>query len=417
MCVNMSKDLKSMIDKAEEEDNSRAYMEKTIDNLKIEIVGLQKKLEEKKTSFKIKPVRHGEEKDESEEISILKNMINSLRKEIDHNENEKEVLQEMVNELTIDLEETKENLSDSSKNDLYLKTQNSLNNLIQDYGRLEKDNIKLIEQIAHLNDQVDESTKHVSILQSKGSDSENLKNETYKLKGYIKELENANKSLESNLEALERNKGSAEVLNQDIEALKNKNQELEEQNRFLNKNLDALKREKLKINVLETSVLELNREIDNLRKVNKDLRDKDTILLAKTITAMSFPKKSVPPQMETEKLEAEPEPEQESITEISSELETKTSNLDATINKETLLFDEKETIPDVESEQNVIKKEVEEISSEIDSENSITRKWQCPNCGNTNKSQIREQNDKTRIIFAGMYAKKYVCGQCGKEWR
>ena len=405
----MSKDLKSRIEKAEEEDKSRAYMEKTIDGLKVEIAGLQKKLEEKKTSFKIKPVRHGVEKDESEEISILKNMINSLRKEINQNENEKEVLQEMVNELTIDLEETKESVSDSSKNDLYLKTQNSLNNLIQDYGRLEKDNIKLLGQIAQLNDQVDESTKQVSILQSKGSDSESLKNETYKLKGYIKELENANKSLESNLEALEMNKGSAEVLNQDIEALKNKNQDLEDQNRFLNENLDALKREKLKINILEASVLELNQEIDNLRKANKDLRDKDTILLAKTITAMSSDRKHAPSQTKTEKLEPELEPEQEpelepkSITEISNELET---NLDAAIN-------EKETIPDLplESEKNIVKEE------EISSETGITRKWQCPNCGNNNKSQIREQNDKTRIIFAGMYAKKYICGQCGKEWR
>ncbi|MHA1375288.1 MAG: hypothetical protein ACTSR7_13465 [Promethearchaeota archaeon] len=414
----MSKDLKSRIDKAEEEDKSRAYMEKTIDGLKIEIAGLQKKLEGKKTSFKIKPVRHGEEKDESEEISILKNMINSLRQEINQNEKEKEVLQEMVNGLTVDLEETKENLSDSVKNDLYLKTQNSLNNLIQDYGRLEKENIKLIEQIAQLSDQVDESTKHVSILQSKGSDSESLKNETYKLKGYIKELENANKSLESNLEALEMNKGSAEVLNQDIEALKNKNQELEDQNRSLNENLDVLKREKLKIKVLETSVLELNREIDNLRKANKDLRDKDTILLAKTITAMSSTRKHTPSQAETEKPESGPEPEQENITEINNELETEPSNLDSAINKE-IMIDKKETIQDLplESEQNIIKEEVEEISSEFGSETGITRKWQCPNCGNTNKSQIREQNDKTRIIFAGMYAKKYVCGQCGKEWR
>ena len=409
----MSKDLKSMIDKAEEEDKSRAYMEKTIDNLKTEIASLQKKIEEKKSSFKIKPVRHNEESDDSKEILILKNMINSLRQEVNQNEKEKEVLQEMVNGLTGDLEETMDRLSDSVKNDLYIKTQNSLNNLIQDYGRLEKDNIKLVEQIAQLNDQVDESTKYVSILQSKGSDSENLKDETYKLKGYIKELENANKSLESNLKALERNKISVEDLNQDIEALKNKNQELENQNRFLNENLDAFKREKLKINILETSVLELNREIDNLRKANKDLRDKDTILLAHTITAMSGPRKYAPSQKETEQ-----EPEQERIIEISSELETKISNFDGEITKE-ILIDEKETIADLplESEQNIIKEDVEEISTETGFENGFTRKWQCPNCGNNNKFQIREQDDKTRMIYSGFYAKKYICGQCGKEWR
>ena len=380
----------------------------------------KKKIEEKKSSFKIEPVRHNEESDDSKEILILKNMINSLRQEVNQNEKEKEVLQEMVNGLTGDLEETKERFSDSVKNDLYIKTQNSLNNLIQDYGRLEKDNIKLIEQIAQLNDQVDESTKYVSILQSKGSDSENLKDETYKLKGYIKELENANKSLESNLEALGRNKISVEDLNQDIEALKNKNQALENQNRSLNENLDAFKREKLKINILETSVLELNREIDNLRKANKDLRDKDTILLAHTITAMSGPRKHAPSQEETENSEPKPEPEQEHITEINSEVETETSNLGAEIKKEKLI-DEKEPIADLplESEQNNIKEDVEEISSETGFENGFTRKWQCPNCGNKNKSQIREQDDKTRVIYSypKMYAKKYICGQCGKEWR
>ena len=416
----MSKDLKSMIDKAEDDDKSRAYMEKTIDGLKIEIASLQKKIEEKKSSFKIEPVRHNEESDDSKEISILNNIINSLRQEVNQNEKEKEVLQEMVNGLTGDLEETKEILSDSVKNDLYIKTQNSLNNLIQDYGRLEKNNIKLVEQIAQLNDQVDESTKYVSILQSKGSDSENLKDETFKLKGYIKELENANKSLESNLEALGRNKISVEDLNQDIEALKNKNQALENQNRSLNENLDAFKREKLKINILETSVLELNREIDNLRKANKDLRDKDTILLAHTITAMSGPRKYAPSQEETENSEPKPEPEQEHITEINSEVETETSNLGAEIKKE-ILIDEKEPIADLplESEQNNIKEDVEEISSKTGFENGFTRKWQCPNCGNNNKSQIREQDDKTRVIYSypKMYAKKYICGQCGKEWR
>ncbi|MHA1671300.1 MAG: hypothetical protein ACTSV5_12100 [Promethearchaeota archaeon] len=430
----MSKDLKSMIDKAEEEDKSRAYMEKTIDNLKIEIVGLQKKLEEKKTSFKIKPVHHEKENDESEEILILKNMINSLRQEITHNQKEKEVLQEMVNGLSVDLEEAKEKLSESMKNDLYIKTQNSLNNLIQDYGRLEKQNIKLVEQIAQLNDQVEESRKNVSILQTKDSESEKLKDETYNLKGYIKELESANKSLETNLEALEMNKVSVEALNQDVELLKKENMELENRNRFLNENLYALKRKKLKINVLETSVLELNQEIENLRKTNKELRDKDTILLAKTINAMSSSKKLTPSQKETENSELklvpeletapkpkpEPESEPEIWTDIKSEIETKTSNFDVEIEKE-ISINEKKTITDLplKSEHEIVKEDIEDISSEIDSEGGIIRKWHCPNCGNTNKSQIREQDDKTRIIYSypRIYGKKYICGQCGKEWR
>jgi predicted RNA-binding Zn-ribbon protein involved in translation (DUF1610 family) len=67
----------------------------------------------------------------------------------------------------------------------------------------------------------------------------------------------------------------------------------------------------------------------------------------------------------------------------------------------------------------VIITESEEIEKipEVIEDGAVTRKWQCPNCGNTNKSQIREKDDKTRMIFPGFYTKIYLCGQCGKEWR
>jgi len=414
----MSKDLKSLIDKAEEEDKSRAQMEKTIDNLKLEIASLQKKLEEKKTSFKITPIRHGEEKDDSEEISILKNMINSLRQDLTQNEKEKEVLQEMVDGLAEDLEETKEKLSESMKNDLYIKTQNSLNNLIQDYSKLEKQNIRLMEQISQLNNQVDESRKSVSLLQTKDANGENLKEETSKLKGYIKELESANQSLEANLKALEENKVSVEALNQDIETLKIENQELQNQNRSLNQNLDALKRDKLKISALEASVSELNQEIDNLRKTNKELKDKDAILLAKTITAISTPKKTQIYQEPLSKItEIKSEPEKietvENFPEITSELGKTETNLEIS---EGLIEEKEEIFTEVKPTQIPIEEDLEDISIGTES-GEIKRKWQCPNCGNTNKSQIREQDDKTRMIYPGFYSKKYVCGQCSTEWR
>ncbi len=43
----------------------------------------------------------------------------------------------------------------------------------------------------------------------------------------------------------------------------------------------------------------------------------------------------------------------------------------------------------------------------------------CPICGNENLRQIREVEDKTKIISAypRMYGKKFKCGQCGAEWR
>jgi len=44
---------------------------------------------------------------------------------------------------------------------------------------------------------------------------------------------------------------------------------------------------------------------------------------------------------------------------------------------------------------------------------------ECPKCGNTNKTLIREIIDKTHQIsdYPRMYGKKYHCGECGVEWR
>jgi len=59
------------------------------------------------------------------------------------------------------------------------------------------------------------------------------------------------------------------------------------------------------------------------------------------------------------------------------------------------------------------------LKDEMHKEESVTRKKTCPNCGNTNKAQIREFDDKSKIIYTypRIYAKMYRCGQCGAEWR
>jgi len=53
------------------------------------------------------------------------------------------------------------------------------------------------------------------------------------------------------------------------------------------------------------------------------------------------------------------------------------------------------------------------------SESSAGIRRKCPNCGNTNPASIHEQVDKTRIIMESprMYGKKYICGECGTEWK
>ncbi len=44
---------------------------------------------------------------------------------------------------------------------------------------------------------------------------------------------------------------------------------------------------------------------------------------------------------------------------------------------------------------------------------------QCPKCKNSNRNMTREVEDRTRIImdYPLIFGKKYICGQCGIEWR
>ena len=131
----MTKDLKDMIEKVEEEQASRAYLEKTIDKLKAEVNSLTNKLESQKVPFKVEPVRRVEEPDNSEEVSILKNLIISLRQEVDQKSKEKEAFQKQLQELKEEFVKVREELFDSAKDEIIIKTQNSLNTLIQDYGK------------------------------------------------------------------------------------------------------------------------------------------------------------------------------------------------------------------------------------------------------------------------------------------
>ncbi|MHA1718471.1 MAG: hypothetical protein ACTSXK_03030, partial [Promethearchaeota archaeon] len=43
----------------------------------------------------------------------------------------------------------------------------------------------------------------------------------------------------------------------------------------------------------------------------------------------------------------------------------------------------------------------------------------CPRCGNLNKNMIREVEDRTNILmdYPLIYGKKYICGECGAEWK
>ncbi len=404
----MSENLKDLIDKAEEDEHSRAVMEKTIEKLKLEVKSLNAKLDSKKEPFKPPRSRLEEEREDSDEIKTLKEMVTSLREDLNQKDQEKDKLNEKVRVLTKEMDEMKEKESDSIKEEILLKTQNSLNNLIEDYSRLEKNNKFLKEEIAKLQQEIDKSSEKSELTQSEG-----LKQEIDILKNQISSLEDKNKSLIHNIQLLENKSSSSEELDILIEKLKQNNSQLEMENKRLNEKLEELKRDKLRILKYEKQISELNMKINQLEEANKLLKKRDSILLAKTITAMEpqIVKKSAKIQTPVVK------PLQSNIIE---ELKPKEPSKVVEEQKKPILVSQpiKEVlkqapIPTSEEYQESIESPIEEVEEEA------TRKWQCPHCGNANKSQIRELDDKTRLIYSypKIYAKKYICGQCGKEWR
>lgn len=404
----MSRDLKDLIDEAEEEQESRAYLEKTIEKLKFEVTKLKNKLEAQKASFKIEPVEHIEEQSESEEIKILKDMISTLTQKLEQKNDEKEHLQKKVEDLTLELDDAKERLSDTIKDEMLLRTQNSLNTLIQDYGKLENDNKLLKKKLSELEKEIEQSTQALPSETSESPINEQLKNEVFSLEQKISSLVKTNKLLKEDLEALSTKEDSVESLDRIVDTLKKNNLELEQENRNLSEKLEVLKREKLKMLKYESKISDLNRQIEKLQRKNRELREKDSILLAKTITALQLhdkkeeqiPQLTKPIQISKvsteEKDEKVLEMEQKVLQEFEEESKIKPTKINDTSER--------------------VLKSVEILKSE---EGEVIRKWQCPKCGNNNKAQIREIDDRTRLIYAypKIYAKKYQCGQCAAEWR
>jgi len=398
----MTKDLKNLIEKVEEEQASRAHLEKTIDSLKAEVASLKNKLDNQKPTFKVEPIRRVEEHEESEEISILKNLITSLRQELEQKSRENKALQEQLQELKNEFVKVRNELFDSAKDEIIVKTQNSLNTLIQDYGKLETDNINLKKKISLLQEEIEQHTHLTSNIQSESFNKEQLEKQVGNFKAKIYELESNNQSLIRDLKNLQ-TQGKSTNLEQMVDQIKANNLELKNENENLVQKLESLKKEKLKVQYYESEISNLKDQIEYLKDINKEIKDKDSILLAKTITAISS---------HTRKDLIKPSYEQHS-----SHIEEKPIPIlkkDEFMEREPPKESKIKEIPQAKIIDEI--KDVEKVPEETE-DGSITRKWQCPQCGNNNKAQIREQDDKTRMIYPGFYSKKYICGQCGKEWR
>lgn len=413
----MSKDLKDLIEMAEEEEKTRAQLEENIETLTREITKLNKKLKEKTSLAKIDSVKPAEEFNKSEEINILKSLIDSQKQELTRKIRDNEILHQKMEEINLELENVRDSFTDSVKDQVLIKTQNSLNNLIEDYGRLEGNIKSLNEKISELEKENKLLTESSTNLKSESSNIEQLEAEIYRLKKQLNDFERSKKLLEDNIHTLKIKQSSAEELEKALESLESRNIELKEEKQQLKEEIHATKTELFKFSKKEEKVSDLKNKIEELEKENKNLKEKDTLLLAKTITAINVQKREHPPVLKdilskTEKVsEVDLEIEQKKSIEQINILpqEPKLKNDLATADNDTNLDQTSET------EELGIKDEIPIESSE----EAVTRKKMCPKCGNTNKAQIREVDDKTRIIYTypKIFAKMYKCGQCGAEWR
>jgi len=294
-----------------------------------------------------------------------------------------------------------------------MRTQNSLNNLIEEYGRLEKTNESLKEEISKKENENVKLLESTEKIQAERLSVEQIESDLKNLKKQLTDLEKEKKLLEDINSTFQSKEISVEDLEKTIEVLKSNNLELKKENQKLSIRIDTEKAELSRIAKFEKEISYLENKIAELERENEHLKEKDAILLAKTINVMDQEKK-------------------EQIT-PADDLETRQKDFD--VKDETILEESKEVIQSIESQSKNVSDFVpienvdqipESAEPEVASLEEVIptysigetgyRKKICPNCGNTNKAQIREFDDKTRSIFPGFYAKKYKCGQCATEW-
>jgi len=411
----MSENLKDLINKAEEEEKTQAQLEKTVENLELKVAKLETKLKENQSSSKLELVKPTAESIESGEIDILKNLINSQNQELSQRNREKEALQQKIKNLNDELISMQESLNDDIRDEVIIKTQNSLNNLIEDYGRLENINIKLKEKISETKTENERLLESAKTIKAESSNVEQLEEDMYRLRKQVSNLEEVNKILEDYNMSLKNKELTVDNLEITIQNLENINREVKKENQILTVKLDTVKADRFRLTKFEVKAANLEEEVQALLKANEKLKQNDAILLAKTINVMETQIKE-PPKTPEKFVLKEPLIEEKVEVKIEDPFKVENTFEDPLEQKpkSDLIRPSNNLEMDTVSEP-----EEKSLENEMLKEETVTRKKTCPNCGNTNKSQIREFDDKTKIIYTypRIYGKMYRCGQCGTEWR
>jgi len=421
----MSENLKDLIDKAEEEERNRAMLEKTIEKLNNEINKLKAQLNVQNSRTELSDKVTTNSFNESEEITILKNMVSSQRQELAQKDYESEILQKKIDELNLDLSQQKETVDEAIDPMILKEYTTKIENLSKDYNRLEKDFEPLKNQISELEDENRLLKNNLKDLKTELSTIAHLEEEIIDFEAKIAELENENQTLKDNsmkveketpdVEFLESTRNTIANLMEEVNRLENvilkKNEkifELVNENNLLRNNIDFLKIEKPDIAQLEEEIANLQEQVVALEDENKRLKEKDKKVLKE---AISIQKEIEIPTQKPLKVETE------QSTEPSLEMEEKIA-MDTDILK---IEEAEEAVSShtmVDELKSILSPELEKEKQPILEGTSEGRR-RCPKCGNVNKALIREMPDKTHIILAypRMYGKKYKCGLCGTEWR
>jgi len=423
----MSENLKDLIDKAEEEERNRAELEKIIEKLNNEINRLNAQLEEQNSRTLLGDKVTTNSLNESEEITILKNMVSSQRQELAQKDYESEILQKKIAELNLDLSKQKESVDEPIDPMILKEYTTKIENLSKDYDRLEKDFEPLKNQISELVDENRLLKNNLKDLKTELSTIAHLEEEIIDLEAKIVELENENQTLKENrakaekktpdVEFLESTRNTIANLMEEVNRLENvilkKNEkifELVNENNLLRNNIDFLKIEKPDTAQLEEEIAILQEQVVVLEDENKRLKEKDEKVVKE---AISIPLSQEEIEIPTQKpLKVETEQSTEPSEEVEEKIATDTDILKVKLEE---VVSSHTTVDELKS---ILSPELEKEKQPILAGSSEGRR-RCPKCGNANKALIREMPDKTHIILAypRMYGKKYKCGLCGTEWR
>lgn len=393
----MSKDIKDLINLAEKEQNSRAHLEKTIEQLNNEINSLHIKLDEKGSSSN------------ASDIEVMKELVNSQRKELDTKISESEILKLRINDLNLEIKNLKQNSNPSEPPELSGDTQEAIHDLMENYAKLEETNIELKQKLSEIENEKSSLTVGV---QSKGGA------EVLSLKDEIENLEKENQELRNNFIINNTQQLERFELENEIENLIQKNAELEELIEKLKNEGQTLKSERFNQSKLETKISSLNEQIRLLQSENNNLKQNVIGISDYSYRSQSTQRGEELSVIEVNPLEKPDVPKILTPPKKVFNVQPHERNQIPAIEKQA--FQAPKVSPKVEKVQSLEKEPtIESLVEKPPADESVEpteRKRKCPECGNISKAQIREVQDKTRPIAYSLYAKKYQCLQCGTEW-